>query len=238
MRTAAPERNWAAKQVRRALGAGDDVVGLGRESHRMQVLGHLGRAAGRVVGDVQGASTRRSRGSRPHPSVGSCPRNTVPSRSSSRQSCSCTSALTSAQLRDPVFGVGHSLDIGGRGVDEPLQRLIVRGRAPAAFRRRRRTAARPSGRFASDPVAASTECARACSCCPRSDRAPATTMRNSSASSPVSWAASGLRASSIARSGRPTPRSQSAISGSSGDLLPIRRAARSSASAWAQSPQW
>ena len=43
----------------------------------------------------------------------------------------------------------------------------------------------------------------ACSNCPRSARAPAATMRISSASSPLSWAASGPRASSIARSGRP-----------------------------------
>ncbi len=51
-------------------------------------------------------------------------------------------------------------------------------------------------------------------------------MRISSASSPVSSAASGLRASSIARSGRPTPRSQSAISGKQRRLAahPARRA--------------
>jgi len=47
-----------------------------------------------------------------------------------------------------------------------------------------------------------------------------------------------LRPNSMARSGRPTPRSQSAIRASSGDLLPIRRAARSSDRACAQSPQW
>ncbi len=64
------------------------------------------------------------------------------------------------------------------------------------------------------------------------------TMRISSASSPVSFAASSPRANSSARSGRPKPRSQSAISGSSGDLLPILRAARSSAMAWDQSPHW
>src|SRR5258705_10037211 len=59
------------------------------------------------------------------PGVGSWPRKTVPSRSSSRQSWSCARVLTSGQLRDTVFGVGDDLDIGGRSVDEPLQCVLV-----------------------------------------------------------------------------------------------------------------
>ncbi len=53
--------------------------------------------------------------------------------------------------------------------------------------------------------------ANACSNCSRSERAPAVTIRSSSASSPVSATASSLRACPSPRSGRPTPRSQSAI---------------------------
>ena len=170
------------------------------------------------------------------PGVGSWPRNTVPSRSRSKQSCSCARVVTSGELRDPLFGVGHALDVCGCGVDEPLQGFVGPCRVRAAFQRRRRTGGRRSARSASDRAAAWTGSQGPGPVCPRSDRAPATTIRSSSASSPVSCAASGLRASSIARSGRPTPRSQSAISGNSGDLLPSRRAARSSASAWAQSP--
>src|SRR3954465_5085625 len=55
------------------------------------------------------------------PVVGSWPRNTVPSRSRSKQSCSCASVVTSAELRDPFFGIGHAVDIGGCGPDEPLK---------------------------------------------------------------------------------------------------------------------
>ena len=90
------------------------------------------------------------------PGVGSWPRNTVPSRSRSKQSCSCARVVTSAELRDPLFGVGHALDIGGCGVDEPLQGFFALCRVRAAFRRRRRTGGRRSARFASDRVAAST----------------------------------------------------------------------------------
>src|SRR5258705_8344505 len=59
------------------------------------------------------------------PGVGSWPRKTVPSRSSSRQSWSCARVLTSGQLRDPLFGVGDALDIGGPSVDETLQCGLV-----------------------------------------------------------------------------------------------------------------
>src|SRR4051812_38354517 len=55
------------------------------------------------------------------PVVGSWPRNTVPSRSRSKQSCSCASVATSAELRDPFLGIGHALDIGGCSLDEPVQ---------------------------------------------------------------------------------------------------------------------
>ena len=41
------------KQPGGALSAGDDVVGLGCEAHRTQVLGDFGRSAGGVVGDEQ-----------------------------------------------------------------------------------------------------------------------------------------------------------------------------------------
>ena len=50
------------QQARRALGAGHDVVGLGGETHRVQMLGHLGRIAGRVVGDVKGAGAHGGEG--------------------------------------------------------------------------------------------------------------------------------------------------------------------------------
>jgi hypothetical protein len=50
------------EQVRRALGAGHDVIGLGGETHRVQMLGHLGRVAGCVVGDVQGAGPHGGEG--------------------------------------------------------------------------------------------------------------------------------------------------------------------------------
>ncbi len=59
------------------------------------------------------------------PSVGSWPRNTVPSRSSNRQSCCCARVVTSGQLADPVFGVGHAVDVSGGGMDEPLQRVVT-----------------------------------------------------------------------------------------------------------------
>jgi hypothetical protein len=41
------------QQPRGALRAGNDVVGLGSEAHRTQVLGDFGRSAGGVVGDEQ-----------------------------------------------------------------------------------------------------------------------------------------------------------------------------------------
>jgi hypothetical protein len=41
------------QQPRGALSAGDDVVGLGREAHRTQVLGDFGRSARGVVGHEQ-----------------------------------------------------------------------------------------------------------------------------------------------------------------------------------------
>ena len=50
------------QQARRALGAGHDIVGLGGETHRVQMVGHLGRFAGRVVGDVKGAGTHSREG--------------------------------------------------------------------------------------------------------------------------------------------------------------------------------
>src|SRR5580693_5659203 len=59
------------------------------------------------------------------PSVSSWPRNTVPSRSRSRQSYSCASVPTSAELAHSVFGIGDALDVGGRGAQEPLQRLVA-----------------------------------------------------------------------------------------------------------------
>src|ERR1700759_1650768 len=59
------------------------------------------------------------------PSVSSWPRNTVPSRSRSRQSYCCASVPTSAKLADPVLGIGAPLDVGGRGVQEPLERLLA-----------------------------------------------------------------------------------------------------------------
>src|SRR6202011_2971753 len=59
------------------------------------------------------------------PGVGSCPLKTVPSRRRSRQSWSCATVLTSGELRDPLFCVGDALAIGGRGVNEPLQCVLV-----------------------------------------------------------------------------------------------------------------
>src|SRR5262249_36565610 len=59
------------------------------------------------------------------PSVGSWPRNTVPSRSSSRQSCCCARVVTSGQLADPVFGIRDTVEVGGGRVDEPLQRFVA-----------------------------------------------------------------------------------------------------------------
>src|SRR5690606_6323898 len=59
------------------------------------------------------------------PGVGSCPLNTVPSKSSSRQSWCCATEFTSAELRHPVLGVGGARHIGGRRVQKPLQRLVA-----------------------------------------------------------------------------------------------------------------
>src|SRR6201991_2450581 len=67
------------------------------------------------------------------PGVGSWPRKTVPSRSSSRQSWSCARVLTSGELRDPLFGVGGAVDIGGRRVDEPLQSVLVAAKREQRF---------------------------------------------------------------------------------------------------------
>src|SRR5271163_1562294 len=57
------------------------------------------------------------------PSVSSWPRNTVPSKSRSRQSYSCASVPTSAELADSVLGIGDTLDVGLGGVQEPLHCL-------------------------------------------------------------------------------------------------------------------
>ena len=38
----------------------------------------------------------------------------------------------SGELRDPLFGVGDALDVGGRGVDEPLQCVLLRGRSASS----------------------------------------------------------------------------------------------------------
>ena len=73
------------------------------------------------------------------PGVGAWPRNTVPSRSRSRQSCCCASVLisvliaggrltggqlTGRQLINPFFGIGIAVKICRRGVHEPLHRII------------------------------------------------------------------------------------------------------------------
>ena len=50
------------QQARGALGAGHDVVGFGGKTHFVQMLGHLGRIARRVVGDVQGAGAHGGEG--------------------------------------------------------------------------------------------------------------------------------------------------------------------------------
>ena len=55
MRTAAPEGNWAASRFAALWALVTTSSWFGREAQLLQVLGHLGRAAGRVVGDVQGA---------------------------------------------------------------------------------------------------------------------------------------------------------------------------------------
>src|ERR1700694_2513753 len=67
------------------------------------------------------------------PGVGSWPRRTVRSRSRSRQSWSCARVLKSGELRDPLFCVGDALAIGCRGVDEPLQCVLVAGQRHARF---------------------------------------------------------------------------------------------------------
>src|SRR5271166_874531 len=59
------------------------------------------------------------------PSVNAWPRNTVPSRSRSKQSYCCASVPTSAELAHSVFGIGDPVDVGGRGAQEPLQRLLA-----------------------------------------------------------------------------------------------------------------
>src|ERR1700752_4792201 len=59
------------------------------------------------------------------PSVNAWPRNTVPSRSRSKQSYCCASVPTSAELADSVFGIGDTLDVSGCGAQKPLQRLVV-----------------------------------------------------------------------------------------------------------------
>ena len=71
----------------------------------------------------------------------------------------------------------------------------------------------------------------AASICPMSRRAPAATIRISTCPALSSFCTSGSPAMAIARSGRPRPRSQSAITGHSSTVPVIRRVARNSASA-------
>src|SRR5882757_7416482 len=41
--------------------------------------------------------------------------------------------FTSGELRDPLFGVGEALGISGRGVDEPLQCVLVAAKRDQRF---------------------------------------------------------------------------------------------------------
>ena len=173
------------------------------------------------------------------PSVSAWPRNTVPSRSRSRQSYCCASVPTSAELAHSVFGVGDTLDVGRRGAQKPLQRLV------AAVEREQclRVGVEQPGRDGPGPRRIQLRCGQYFQGLFELTKVYAAGARrrrcaNSSASSPPELGRfrPSRRASSSARSGRPRPRSQSTISGSNGDLLPILRAARSSASACAQSP--
>ena len=202
------------------LGAGHNIVGIGSETQFAQMSGDISaEREALLVTKSLCASTASS--VLTAPTVGACPRKRVPSRSNNKQSCCWTSCFMSGEFVEAIFGVRHTFHVRRSRVHEPLQRPHRCGPAPAILRRTRSRDEQRSNRPFGIGLGLDSKL-RACSDWPRSRRAPAATIRSSSASSPVSCAASGPRASSIAFSGRPTPRSQSAISGSNCDLLPIR----------------
>src|ERR1700758_1062024 len=114
-----PARRWAALW---ALVTTSAPVAVKPRSRRWDATWSALREALLVTNSLQPCTSSSDRTA---PSVGDAPRNTVPSRSISRQSCSCARVFISAQLADAIFGVGDAVDVGGRRAQEPLQRLVV-----------------------------------------------------------------------------------------------------------------